>query len=405
MKRSALSAFTLALTLVSVVAQSAHAGQMQAERVCEKSTAGTCFAEQCYSSRGNTTCAIGKIQVLGSTLSLPWPWLSCDCVGGECAGIDGACHPHTFPTTVASRLRSGSQDIAAMLVFLLGRTGAKWYIMRTTGLNKIFGFTKTMPTFYSTRKTWEVLQNEQELSLWQACLVGVAKLSCWHLLQIAWFVLTFYAYSPLMSQRQRIFAVLVVVKEALYAVVLVCGVVMAPKFLLFSPASDQSRVFRVAYILSPDAFVADTLSMSISNRLASTLFQMVTLLSATLSLASWVALSLGFADGAMTFALACGYVLSGLTPVGLMVTNCCLTPQATRGAPLIRLKTEDGTPVRVISRGDGPTFSGLAGLERLRRLQRLERASDGPSQPFIVLDGAVGIRSERRIHRHRSGSF
>lgn len=209
-----------------------------------------------------------------------------------------------------------------MLGALLGRSGFMSLIMTVTGLSKAAQATSSQKTHYSTSKPWSTLQTEQGLNFFQACMVALAKLTFWHVAQIFWFVLNYISYRPMMSATQFIFATCVLMKEAIYGVMLLFGVILAPRFLLFTPLSDADFTFRVAYLLSPDGFVADTISMSLdhSSRCAvvALTMQSMAFVSAGLSCAAWPALCIGFIEGVMTPALALGYVLAGLTPVGLL---------------------------------------------------------------------------------------
>lgn len=114
---------------------------------------------------------------------------------------------------------------------------------------------------------------------------------------------------------------MVLAKECFYALLLIVGVATCPHFLLFSPLSDADRSFRAGYLLSPDAFVADTIAMKQQGSPLGRLAQGTAMLTSVLSLASSIALCIGFWRGAMTPTLACGYILSGLTPLGLFWTS------------------------------------------------------------------------------------
>lgn len=293
--------------------------------ICEKSTGGTCFIKRCKESRGNATCARATydLSALGTSVQLPLLWWSCDCTGSLCAAVDGTCRPQSSPKSFAASFRSRSYDALMLLFVILGRSGVLSFVSQLTGLNRAWGASSPIPTHYSSLSTWEELREEQKLDKWQAFVIAVFKLSCWHMLQIVWFGLTYVAYTPLMSPRQASLALVVLVKEVLYGAILAIGIVTSPRWLLFCPLSEVDRTFTVVYFLSPDCFVADTIWMNPDThsrvRVAVLLFA---ILGAMMSLASWIALGLGFIEGAMTPALATGYMLSAFSPMGLIWSHC-----------------------------------------------------------------------------------
>lgn len=207
----------------------------------------------------------------------------------------------------------------SMLIFVYGRSGVQPWLKTKLGLHRIYrGPTTRIQTNFRFDSDWESEREEQRLTKCQAFVVAFAKAIFWHFLQIGWFWVAYYAYSPLMGWGQLIFATMVAIREAGYFALLLVAVFRCPHFLLFSPMSDRSVSKRLMYLLCPDMFVAESLADTPSKPSA----EMIAWGSLFLSLSAYPAIFLGLhGDGVMYPALLSGYAFSAVASIGFLLTK------------------------------------------------------------------------------------
>lgn len=155
----------------------------------------------------------------------------------------------------------------------------------------------------------------------QAVTICAIKFIFWHLAQVLFFWVAWWAFGELMGWPQYILATIIALRELWYLFLLMYAVVYEPQFLLFAPFSEESTAWRVVYFLSPDAFVADDVYRSVNQDYWQWL-DLFARISGILSLCGWPALVCGFLqDGVMYPSLFLGYLLCGLSGFGFLTVN------------------------------------------------------------------------------------
>ena len=230
--------------------------------VCERNTGGTCFFLGCDSSRNASCVTTWGLRTL--------PWHSCQCGEHQCAHLDGSCHNRPMPSSVASWLREESFSKVLMMIVLVGRSGVDGFIMSLTGLDRLTTAHEKIVTDYWHDYSWEGQRKQQKLQFHEAVIISAVKFVFWHLGQIVFFWTAWFAYKDMMSWGQFFFATIVALKEALYFVNLLLATYLSPGYLMLAPFSEKNKCVKLAYLLSPESVVMDSLAVMQGGRVLET---------------------------------------------------------------------------------------------------------------------------------------
>ena len=279
--------------------------------VCDRNTGGTCFFFGCDSSRNASCVTTWGLRAL--------PWHSCQRGEHECAHMDGSCH-RSMPSSVASWLRAESFSKVLMMVVLVGRSGVDGFIMSVTGLDRLTTAHEKIVTDFMKDISWDGQMSQQKMQWHEAVIISAVKFVFWHLGQIVFFWTAWFAYKDMMLWGQFCFATIVALKEALYFVNLLLATYFSPGYLLLAPFSEKNKGWKLAYLLSPESVVMESLIGRSGVMRVLAFFQVISyFVNFAASLSAWIALVIGFFDhGTMFPSLAVGYLLSGLSPIGAL---------------------------------------------------------------------------------------
>lgn len=216
---------------------------------CETSTGGTCLFSDCNRIRGPTVCS-----------QRMW----CTCRKGWCSNASGICSrvstskliPASGPAWVRNQIY---WVYYAAPVAVLARTDLftnfPWAVLSLACCRK----PKIPRRTFDVGGSWMSERQRYEYEPMMALMVATAKLWLFHLAQPLAIFLAFYSYSPLMDWSQWCLAIVVVSGQALYAVCIISGVILAPHFLLFQPFHDTDLKKKVVYMSLPHVFIAHCL--------------------------------------------------------------------------------------------------------------------------------------------------
>jgi len=117
-------------------------------------------------------------------------------------------------------------------------------------------------------RTWNESRIKSGLARRTAVLVSIARLLFWHWMQPVLYATVFYAYSDIVDEWQYVFGFAVLVREGMYFVVTLAGLVLAPGFLLFSPSTSEWHTV-LTYIAMPEKFVVVAIGLRVERAMVS----------------------------------------------------------------------------------------------------------------------------------------
>lgn len=194
------------------------------------------------------------------------------------------------------------------------------------GLDRATSNVRRIPTRFSFAHDVESLADELHLNRWQRYVVMTTKAIILHHSQVLLFVVPFVAYMASMGTYQRVFAIVVVFKEAWHFFLTWIGMFVNPNFLLFTPSTEEDRRYTLQYALDPEVFIAQSISFRDGDPPAHVrwlpLSEFTLWISVVGGICAWLCLFIGtLGDGAMYPSLFVGYLISGAAPLALLIES------------------------------------------------------------------------------------
>ena len=114
---------------------------------------------------------------------------------------------------------------------------------------------------------WEEIGKEYGWTFEKTLAVSVLRLVFWHLLQPAFFFVSFYFYHDDLTHVQAILATMVIANEAVYCLATFACLLVNPAFLVAN-VKDSKFLFQLMYVCTPNNYVWFCFSFKISTVLS-----------------------------------------------------------------------------------------------------------------------------------------
>lgn len=163
---------------------------------------------------------------------------------------------------------------------------------------------------------WEKTRARNGQSQCHAIALASLRLLCWHLLQPVVSAVVYVYYWGCLGHMQHALGAMVLLREAMYFVMMVRCALNKPAVLLVdvaASAGDRNYLFLFSYVLSPQRVVLSVLFPT--EDWACWLFS---------DICSCVALYVGYRAGTLPLCLAAGYALTATFVAGWLVSWLCI---------------------------------------------------------------------------------
>ena len=170
-------------------------------------------------------------------------------------------HPLLATLVVGPAASMGGADAAGWNA-IVGDMGLRWHGVSASVVAGLIGGT-TQPRKMQ-QSTWRQAQEARRLTKRQALASALVKLVMWHLSQPCAYLWVLWAYRCHLRGTQRVFAVVVALRETMYLSNTLLAMICCPSFLLLdlvtswqqAPTRFQKMMRFAAYVLTPHNYVS-----------------------------------------------------------------------------------------------------------------------------------------------------